>query len=55
MNKKPPIGIINRKYHDLIRLTNLTDAIKRYFNSMEVLPIEWIEEYNELITKYKDV
>lgn len=50
---KPPIGILNKRTFDLIRLTNLSEAIERYRLALYPIPIEWIEEYNELINKYK--
>lgn len=53
--KRPPLGImpkgIFRKKVDQERLRNLQDVIARYYNADLPIKIEWIEEYNELITK----
>ena len=50
---KPPLGVTPRKIHDekvkLARFDDLCGAISRYYNDGLKIPIEWIEEYNELI------
>jgi len=49
---KLPIGIIPKILWETKRLEELTKAINRYLNDVQPIPIEWIEEYNELIIKY---
>jgi len=49
---KLPIGIIPKGLWETERLEELTKAISRYFNDVQLIPIEWIKEYNELIIKY---
>lgn len=46
--KKPPIGIMPRKFWDEQRLQNLSAAINRYLCAGRLVPTEWINEYNEL-------
>jgi len=48
---KPPIGLTPKHIKDTERLTDICDAIVRYIDKKMKLPIEWIEEYNELIYK----
>lgn len=38
---------------DYKRLNNLLDAINRYIEANLEIPLEWIEEYNELIISYE--
>ena len=46
---KPPLGLKPRFIHDEQRLGEVKTAIIRYYESSKKLPLEWIEEYNELI------
>ena len=48
---KPPIGLKPKKYHSLERLNEVRSAIVRYvmYDDKLPIPVEWIEEYNELI------
>lgn len=48
---KPPIGIVPRSINDQKRLLRVKEAIERYTAEFLHIPIEWVEEYNELITK----
>ena len=41
-----PKNILNN-----IRLVDIHDAVNRYFFDKKEIPIEWIEEYNELVKK----
>lgn len=52
--RKPPLGIINKEFWEIQRLQELMQAISRYYNDVRTIPIEWIEEYNELIKKHGD-
>lgn len=55
--KRPPLGIIPKDIYylnaDKKRLSDLQDAIARYYNADLPINLEWIKEYNELITKIK--
>lgn len=50
-NIKPPLGIMPRAIWIKTRLDSIEDAINRIFKEVYTYPIpmEWIEEYNELI------
>jgi hypothetical protein len=45
----PPLGIIPKKIWKEQRLGGLRDAIDRYLEANQRVPVEWIEEYNELL------
>ena len=49
MNQKPPLGLIPKYIRQGQRYSEVCKAIARYYNADKVIPIEWIEEYNELI------
>jgi len=51
---KPPIGLKPKKYHSLERLNEVRSAIVRYYDDELLIPVEWIEEYNELINQNKE-
>jgi len=51
---KPPIGLKPKKYHSLKRLNEVRSAIVRYYDDELPIPVEWIEEYNELINQNKE-
>jgi len=46
---KPPEGLKPRYLHDEQRYLDVCSAIARYYNSSSRIPIDWVEEYNELI------
>jgi hypothetical protein len=46
---KPPLGIIPKNIWKKQRLGELRDAVERYLEANQRVPIEWIEEYNELL------
>ncbi|NRS20617.1 hypothetical protein HP398_29800 [Brevibacillus sp. HB1.4B] len=46
--KKPPIGIMPRKFWDEQRIQDLAAAMGRYIAANRPVPSEWVEEYNEL-------
>ncbi len=48
---KPPIGLKPKPIHDEQRCEEISKAINRYLDSNNHVPIEWIQEYNELIQK----
>lgn len=51
--KKPPLGLTPKKFHEEIvkndRLNDVCGAISRYYNAGLKIPVEWLNEYNELI------
>ena len=51
--KEPPIGIIPKYIHNEKRLDDLRAAIARYFEAGLKIPVEWIEEYNDLMESKK--
>lgn len=53
MMERPPIGIMPRYIWEEKRLSELISAINRYVDNCMPVPMEWIEEYNELIVKYR--
>ena len=52
--KKPPIGLTPKWLHYTERFSEVCGALSRYYNAELKIPIEWIEEYNELIDKIND-
>lgn len=46
---KPPLGLIPKKFKQQERFLEVCGAISRYYNAGIKIPIEWIEEYNELV------
>lgn len=46
--KEPPLGLMHRKEHDLKRMQAIDEAIRRYTERRMVIPLEWVEEYNQL-------
>ncbi len=44
-----PLGIIPKNMWKKQRLKELRDTIDRYLEANQRVPIEWIEEYNELL------
>jgi len=49
---KPPLGIMPRKFHDEKRMQDLANAINRRLQEPSNIPIDWIEEYNELVIRF---
>ena len=51
--KRPPLGLIPKQFYKSNskenRFNDVCGAISRYLNEGINIPIEWIEEYNELI------
>lgn len=46
---KPQLGLIPKRIRQQQRFLEVCEAIKRYWDAGEKIPLEWIEEYNELI------
>ena len=49
----PPIGLKPKFVNRFERLQEVRSAIARYYDADMKIPIEWIEEYNELIDSTK--
>lgn len=52
---KPPLGVMPRKMWDKQRQKDLADAMVRYLEAGMKIPAEWIEEYNEISDRLKEV
>ena len=49
--KKPPLGLIPSRFFEEElekRIKDISDAIKRYIESKENIPIQWVMEYNKI-------
>jgi hypothetical protein len=45
---KPPIGLMPKQLWVENRLREIAAAIQRYLDEKFEIPVEWVEEYNEL-------
>ncbi len=45
-----PSGLKPKKIHNAQRFGEVCSAVANYYDAGKKIPIEWIEEYNELIT-----
>ena len=45
---KPPLGLTPRWIHEMERFEEIISAMKRYSEAGIPIPIEWIEEVDEL-------
>ena len=52
--QQSPIGIMSKEIWEKKRIQDLNDAIIRYMKADVEVPHEWVKEYNELVSKYKD-
>lgn len=52
---KPPLGVMPRDIWDRKRQEELADAMLRYLEAGMKVPLEWIEEYNEISDRSKEV
>lgn len=50
---KPPLGLVPKFVRQKERLDEVRSAIARYYREEMKIPVEWVEEYNELI-EYQD-
>lgn len=50
---KPPIGVMPKEIWKWHRAKELSGAIRRYSDKYMKIPIEWVEEYNELVKSYE--
>nr|WP_180272986.1 hypothetical protein [Bacillus pumilus] len=49
MTTEPPLGVIPKWMHDERRAEDLAAAIERRISARLEIPLEWFEEYNNLI------
>ena len=49
--KKPPLGVMPRYLWERKRRYEVGKAISRYVEADKKIPIEWLDEYNELVQK----
>lgn len=54
LSKKPPLGVMGQKVHDEIREGELGAAIIRYVEAEKEVPMEWVDEYNEIIKRWAE-
>jgi hypothetical protein len=47
--EKPPLGLMPKHIHEAKRKQEILEAVMRYMNRNKAVPIEWVEEYNELV------
>ena len=47
--KRPPLGLTPRHIVEKARLADVKNAIARYLLENKEAPIEWLEEYNDLV------
>ena len=52
---KPPLGVMPRERWDRSRQKDLADAMFRYLEAGMKIPAAWIEEYNEISDRLKEV
>ena len=48
LKSRPPLGVKPKWLHDEERREELKFAIERHLAESEEIPVEWVEEYNEL-------
>jgi hypothetical protein len=46
---RPPLGLVPKWVRQKERYYEVCGAIARYYDAGKKIPIEWIEEYNELV------
>lgn len=52
--KRPPLGLTPKFIREKERYDEVSYAIIRYIDADKEIPIEWIDEYNELVDKVKN-
>lgn len=50
--EKPPLGLLPRNIWEINRLIDIKETIQRYIRANKPIPVDWIEEYNELQNIY---
>lgn len=51
----PPTGLKPQWLHIEHRITDIWEAMDKHIHAMYPIPVEWIQEYNELVEKYKQI
>ena len=51
--ERPPLGLIPKEVWQSKRFKEVCEAITRYYTSGFQIPLEWVEEYNELVVVVK--
>jgi hypothetical protein len=46
---RPPLGLVPKFVRQKERYYEVCGAIARYYDAGKKIPIEWVEEYNELV------
>lgn len=46
---RPPLGLTPKRIRQEQRFQEVCAAIARYYDAGKKIPIEWVEEYNELV------
>ncbi len=54
LSQKPPLGVKPQKLHDDQRREDLGSSINRRIAAEIEIPIEWVDEYNEIITRWAE-
>lgn len=49
--KNPPLGLIPRSIWEEKRIDDIIGAIGRFTDARKPIPVEWVEEYNELVRR----
>lgn len=49
--KRIPIGLVPKYVRRNERFVEVCEAIVRYYDAELKIPLEWVEEYNELISE----
>jgi len=53
MLELPPIGLKPKYIHDAQRFAEVCEAIKRAWDAGYPINVEWVEEYNSLVSTVK--
>lgn len=48
---KPPLGLKPRHIHDETRVSEILDAVRRYYFAGKLVPREWLVELRELTAR----
>lgn len=55
MTTKSPLGLKPKRIHELDRLNEIRFAIERYSKAKKLIPIEWVNEMNDLMSPFLTV
>jgi len=50
--ERPPLGLRPKHIAREMRRMEVREAINRYLHADRAIPLEWIEEYNELMEEF---